>query len=101
MRDKILCIVRFMSKRNTGLGKKKKSHSKKTQKRLAIKREMLAEKARKHAKEVVIYFLEWFFFVSLGNKKARRIFLAFVLLVHLINGISSALESPDTSCDRQ
>jgi hypothetical protein len=36
-----------MGKRPTGVGKKKRSHSKKTQKRLAIKREMLAKKASK------------------------------------------------------
>lgn len=36
-----------MAKRATGIEKKKKSHSKKTQKRLAIKRKMLAEKASK------------------------------------------------------
>jgi len=33
-----------MAKRSTGLGKRKKSHSKKTKKRLAIKREMLAKR---------------------------------------------------------
>ena len=36
-----------MAKRKTGIGKKKKSHSKKTQKRRAIKREMLAKRATK------------------------------------------------------
>jgi hypothetical protein len=36
-----------MAKRNTGVGKMKKSHSKKTKKRLAIKHEMLAKKAGK------------------------------------------------------
>ena len=36
-----------MAKRSTGVGKKKKSRSHKTKKRLAIKREMLAEKASK------------------------------------------------------
>ncbi len=36
-----------MAKRNTGVGKKKKSHPHKTQKRLTIKREMLAKKASK------------------------------------------------------
>jgi hypothetical protein len=34
-----------MAKRLTGVGKNKKSHSKKTKKRLAIKHEMLAKKA--------------------------------------------------------
>jgi len=33
-----------MAKRATGVGKVRKSHSKKTKKRLAIKREMLAKK---------------------------------------------------------
>jgi len=40
-----------MAKRDTGVGKKKKSRSHKTKKRLEIKREMLARKAgrrRKH-----------------------------------------------------
>jgi len=39
-----------MAKRKTGLGPtpRKKSSSKKTKKRLAIKREMLAEKAKRH-----------------------------------------------------
>jgi len=36
-----------MAKRNTGVGKKKKSHPHKTQKRLAIKRELLATKKSK------------------------------------------------------
>ncbi len=36
-----------MAKRKTGVGKGKKSRSKKTAKRLAIKREMLAKKAGK------------------------------------------------------
>lgn len=39
-----------MAKRDTGVGKKKKSRSQKTQKRLAIKREMLAKKASKKKK---------------------------------------------------
>ncbi len=39
-----------MAKRNTGLTSKKKSHPYKTQKRLAAKREMLAQKADKHHK---------------------------------------------------
>jgi len=34
----------FMAKRSTGVGKKKKSHSHKTKKRLAVKAEMLAKK---------------------------------------------------------
>jgi len=38
-----------MAKRDTGVGKKKKSRSHKTKKRLEIKREMLAKKAsRRH-----------------------------------------------------
>jgi len=38
-----------MGKRETGVGNMKKSHSRKTKKRLAIKREMLAKKAiRRH-----------------------------------------------------
>jgi len=36
-----------MAKRNTGVGKKGKSHPHKTQKRLTIKRKMLADKAAK------------------------------------------------------
>jgi len=36
-----------MAKRSTGVGKKKKSKSHKTAKRLAIKKEMLAKKATK------------------------------------------------------
>ena len=36
-----------MAKRTTGVGKKKKSHSHKTAKRLAIKQAMLAKKAEK------------------------------------------------------
>jgi len=39
-----------MAKRSTGVGKMKKSRSKKTKKRLAIKAEMLAKKARKKHK---------------------------------------------------
>lgn len=39
-----------MAKRDTGLGKNQKSRSHKTQKRLAIKREMLAERAKKKKK---------------------------------------------------
>jgi len=38
-----------MAKRETGLGKKKKSHSKKSPKRLAEKRKMLEIKAMKPA----------------------------------------------------
>ena len=36
-----------MAKRNTGVGKKRKTHSHKTAKRLEIKRLMLEEKAKK------------------------------------------------------
>jgi hypothetical protein len=36
-----------MAKRDTGVGKRKKTHSHKTKKRLEIKREMLAQKASK------------------------------------------------------
>ena len=36
-----------MAKRSTGIEKRKKSHSKTTKKRLAIKYKMLAEKANK------------------------------------------------------
>jgi len=39
-----------MAKRSTGVGKMKKSHSRKTQKRLRVKREMLAKKASKKRK---------------------------------------------------
>jgi hypothetical protein len=39
-----------MAKRDTGVGKMKKSHSYKTKKRLEIKREMLAKKASKRHK---------------------------------------------------
>jgi len=39
-----------MAKRSTGVEKKKKSHSRKTKKRLAIKREMLAKRASKRRK---------------------------------------------------
>jgi len=39
-----------MAKRNKAIGKRKKSHSKKTKKRLAIKREMLAKRALKKRK---------------------------------------------------
>jgi len=39
-----------MAKRSTGVGKMKTSRSRKTQKRLAIKREMLAKKASKRRK---------------------------------------------------
>jgi len=39
-----------MAKRRTGIGKMKKSRSKKTKKRLEIKREMLAQKASKRRK---------------------------------------------------
>ena len=40
-----------MAKRDTGVGKMKRSHSYKTKKRLAVKREMLAKKvSKKHKK---------------------------------------------------
>jgi hypothetical protein len=39
-----------MAKRSTGVGKKKKSKSPKTAKRLEIKRQMLEEKAKKKQK---------------------------------------------------
>jgi hypothetical protein len=39
-----------MAKRDTGVGKMKRTHSYKTKKRLAAKREMLARKASKHRK---------------------------------------------------
>ncbi len=39
-----------MAKRKNGVGKMKKTHSPKTKKRLAIKREMLAKKALKKKK---------------------------------------------------
>lgn len=39
-----------MAKRATGIDKKKTSRSKKTKKRLAIKKEMLAQKAQKTKK---------------------------------------------------
>lgn len=40
-----------MAKRATGVGKKRKTHSHKTAKRLEIKRLMLEEKAKKKAKK--------------------------------------------------
>ncbi len=40
-----------MAKRITGVGKMKTSHSKKTKKRLEIKKEMLAKKAAKRGKK--------------------------------------------------
>lgn len=40
-----------MAKRVTGLGKKPKSHSHKTKKRLEIKREMLSHRKIKHKNE--------------------------------------------------
>jgi hypothetical protein len=39
-----------MAKRDTGVGKMKRTHSYKTKKRLAVKREMLAKKAGKRSK---------------------------------------------------
>ncbi len=44
------CIITRMAKRITGLDKKKTSRSKKTKKRLDIKREMLTKKASKKKK---------------------------------------------------
>lgn len=44
------CIVVFMAKRATGIEKGKTSRSKKTKKRLEIKRAMLAERASKKRK---------------------------------------------------
>ena len=40
-----------MAKRDTGVGKKKKSRSHKTAKRLEVKRLMLEEKAKKNKKK--------------------------------------------------
>lgn len=40
-----------MAKRATGVGKKKKTHSKKTKKRLEIKRLMLEAKAQRRKKK--------------------------------------------------
>jgi len=40
-----------MAKRRTGIGKMRKTHSKKTPKRLAIKREMLKKLAEKRRKK--------------------------------------------------
>ncbi|MFH1565506.1 MAG: hypothetical protein ABIC82_06775 [bacterium] len=40
-----------MAKRSTGVGKKRKTHSHKTAKRLEIKRIMLEEKAKKKKKK--------------------------------------------------
>jgi hypothetical protein len=42
-----------MAKRSTGVGKMKKSHSRKTAKRLEVKRVMLEEKATKKLKHNV------------------------------------------------
>jgi hypothetical protein len=42
-----------MAKRATGIEKMKKSHSRKTKKRLDAKKEMLAQKAGKKGKHVV------------------------------------------------
>lgn len=44
-------ILASMAKRSTGVGKSKTSRSKKTKKRLAAKREMLAQKAAKRRKK--------------------------------------------------
>jgi len=53
--DDFLKLISFikkiiMAKRSTGIEKGKTSHSKKTKKRLAIKKEMLAKKAAKRRK---------------------------------------------------
>ena len=40
-----------MAKRDTGVGKRRKTHSHKTAKRLEIKRLMLEEKAKKNKKK--------------------------------------------------
>jgi hypothetical protein len=40
-----------MAKRRTGVGKMKRSHSRKTAKRLAIKKTMLAERAAKRKRK--------------------------------------------------
>jgi len=40
-----------MAKRNTGVGKPRKTHSHKTAKRLEIKRVMLEEKAKKNKRK--------------------------------------------------
>ena len=45
-----MCITIPMAKRQTGVGKKTKSKSRKTAKRLAIKQEMLAKLAAKRGK---------------------------------------------------
>jgi len=42
-----------MAKRDTGVGKMKKSHSRKTKKRLETKRVMLEEKAKKPRKRAI------------------------------------------------
>ncbi len=48
--ERIKCIIIYMAKRSTGIEKMKKSHSRKTKKRLATKREMLAKRASKRRK---------------------------------------------------
>jgi hypothetical protein len=45
-----VCILVHMAKRATGVGNNKTSRSKKTKKRLAIKKEMLAQRASKKRK---------------------------------------------------
>lgn len=40
-----------MAKRSTGVGKHKKTHSHKTAKRLEVKQQMLAQKARKRKRK--------------------------------------------------
>ncbi len=46
----IVYSVNIMAKRETGVGKMKTTRSKKTKKRLAIKKEMLEKKAAKKCK---------------------------------------------------
>ncbi len=48
---KIVYTITIMAKRITGLDKKRTSHSKKTKKRLEIKREMLANKTTGRSKK--------------------------------------------------
>jgi len=51
LKTKIMYTDFNMAKRETGVGKKKKSRSPKTKKRLAIKHEMLAQRAAKKKKK--------------------------------------------------
>jgi hypothetical protein len=41
-----------MAKRDTGVGSKKQGHPHKTQKRLAIKQEMLVKKTKRHNRKI-------------------------------------------------